>query len=159
MLNEILRRIEEHERRTANMIRVGKVIKVDAAKGLVKLKVGDLETAWLPWTESAGGTSTWSPPTVGQQMMLVSPSGEPGQGWASPAGFSSDNPAPSGDGDARVQKHGGVTMTTKGGKLIIDAAEVQINGGSLKHNAKNVGDTHIHSGIVRGGAETDPPSN
>lgn len=29
----------------------------------------------------------------------------------------------------------------------------------LKHNGKNIGDTHVHGGIVPGGSNTDVPSN
>nr|DAO38005.1 MAG TPA: puncturing protein [Caudoviricetes sp.] len=34
---------------------------------------------------------------------------------------------------------------------------VDIEGERLKHNDRNVGSTHVHSGIERGGADTDPP--
>ncbi len=63
------------------MMRYVTVAEVDAAKGLVKLKDDGedpdqtLETDWVPWMEQAGQTKTWTPPSVGQPMMLFSPSG------------------------------------------------------------------------------------
>lgn len=39
------------------------------------------------------------------------------------------------------------------------AAGVDITGGYLKVNGVRVDDTHTHGGIVRGGAQTDPPAS
>ncbi|WP_249384051.1 phage baseplate assembly protein V [Chitinivorax sp. B] len=45
------------------------------------MQSGGLHSTWLPWlTLRAGTTRTWSPPTVGEQCLLLSPNGEPAAG-------------------------------------------------------------------------------
>ena len=135
MLSGILNRIEELERRMANTVRLGRVIKVDAARGLVKLKVAELETGWVPWTAQAGEINVFAPPSVGQQMMLVSPSGEPGQGWAAPAGFSNQFAQPHDKGGEMKITHGAVVVFTDGSVIrvkadhaVIEADKVDLGG-------------------------------
>ncbi len=68
-------------RRLDNLIRLGTVAEVDHARARCRVKTGGLLTAWLPWgTRRAGDTRTWCPPTVGEQVLVLSPSGEPGAG-------------------------------------------------------------------------------
>lgn len=70
----------ELSRRVANMIMVGAVEEADYDNARVKIRMGDIVTAWLPWiTSRAGGNRTWHAPEVGEQMLLVSPSGNPAQ--------------------------------------------------------------------------------
>lgn len=49
-----------------------------------------------------------------------------------------------------------VTIET-GGDLKLKAANVAIESSTLKHNGKNIGDTHVHGGILPGGSDTDGP--
>ncbi|SPR99550.1 Bacteriophage P2 Baseplate assembly protein GPV [Cupriavidus taiwanensis] len=43
----------------------------------MRVKAGGMTTDWLPWLERrAGATRTWNPPTVGEQVVLLCPSGE-----------------------------------------------------------------------------------
>lgn len=82
-------------RRVANMIRTGRVAEVDHAGPRVRVQSGDLLTEWLPWqTRRAGNTRTWDPPTVGEQVMILSPSGEPAAGVVMPALYCQDHSAP-----------------------------------------------------------------
>lgn len=82
-------------RRVANMIRTGRIAAVDHAGTRVRVQSGDLLTEWLPWqTRRAGSTRTWDPPTVGEQVMILSPSGEPAAGMVIPSMYCQDNPAP-----------------------------------------------------------------
>ncbi len=37
--------------------------------------------------------------------------------------------------------------------------KVNISGGHVKHNGKNIGDTHVHGGVTPGGGESGPPAN
>lgn len=41
----------------------------------------------------------------------------------------------------------------------LNGQAIKNTGGSLTHNGKNVGDTHVHGGIVPGGSNTDVPAN
>lgn len=58
-------------------------------------------------------------------------------------------------GTLQVESAGDVTVTAP--NVTINAA-VAINGPSLTHNGTNVGDSHVHGGILPGPAETMPPS-
>jgi phage baseplate assembly protein V len=131
MFDEILHRLTELERRVANTVRPGKVVKVDPAKGLVKLKVAELETGWLPWMTQAGDINAYIPPAVGQQMLLISPSGEPGQGWAAPGGFSNQFTQPHDQGGQMKITHGSVIIFTDGQKIHVTADHAVIEAGKV----------------------------
>ncbi len=80
-----------------NLVRFGTIAEVDEAKNRVRVKSGELLTAWLPPIAlRAGADRTWNPPTVGEQVVLVSPSGQLAQGVVFTGLFSDDNP-PNGD--------------------------------------------------------------
>lgn len=69
--------LEEIARLLHNLIRVGTVIDVDYDAPAVRVSDGGLETNWLRWLEPrAGQTADWDPPTVGEQVVLLSPGGE-----------------------------------------------------------------------------------
>ncbi len=126
MLDEIIHRIEELERRLANVARMGRVVEVDAGRGLVRLQVAGLTTDWLPWTTQAGEINVFIPPSVGQQMMLVSPSGEPGQGWAVPAGFSNQFAQPHDQPGEMKMTHGAVSVFSDGDQLKVAATQCKV---------------------------------
>lgn len=46
-----------------------------------------------------------------------------------------------------------------GGSVTIKAGSVLIESDSLTHNGVNVGDTHVHGGVLPGPADTSTPSN
>lgn len=93
-------------RRVANMIRTGRIAAVDHAGPRVRVQSGDLLTEWLPWqTRRAGNTRTWDPPTVGEQVMVLSPSGEPAAGMVIPALYCQDHPAPDNSPDTHVTEY------------------------------------------------------
>lgn len=71
----------ELSRRLENILRIGTIHAVDHAAVRVQVKSGELITQWLPWIEQrAGETTTWNPPTIGEQAIVFSPSGEPAGG-------------------------------------------------------------------------------
>lgn len=131
---DLLRRIPEIERRVRNMMRYVTVAEVDAAKGLVKLKddgedpAQTLETDWVPWMEQAGQTKTWTPPSVGQPMMLFSPSGNIADAIALAGRFSNQNAQPSQKGDENMVTIGGTTITTSGNKVHIKTGTIVLEG-------------------------------
>lgn len=88
--------LAELSRRLENLIRIGTVLEVDHDAVRCRVKSGKLETEWLRWhTPRAGATLTWDPPTVGEQAMVLSPSGELANGLVF-YGFNCDaHPAPS----------------------------------------------------------------
>lgn len=91
-------------RRLESMIRLGTIADVDHAKARVRVKSGGLTTTWLPWLNlRAGTTRDWDPPTIDEQCVLLSPSGEPTTGFALVGLFSDAHPAPSTSPDEHVR--------------------------------------------------------
>lgn len=86
-----------------NVIRIGTVSAVDHATALCRVDSGELESDWLPWVERrAGHTRTWDPPTIGEQVILLSPSGEPAGGVALRGLYRDVHPAPSASASEHV---------------------------------------------------------
>lgn len=87
-INDLIRRIE-------NIVRAGTVAAVDLAASRCRVESGGLTTTWLCWYAiRSGAVRRWSPPTVGEQCIVLSPGGETVGGMVI-YGFSSDaNPAP-----------------------------------------------------------------
>ncbi|MGD7095897.1 phage baseplate assembly protein V [Ralstonia pseudosolanacearum] len=61
-----------------NLIRLGTVAEVrHSTPPVVRVRTGGLTTTWRPWVEQrAGKTRTWNPPTKGEQVLLLCPSGD-----------------------------------------------------------------------------------
>lgn len=154
VISQLANRMEELERRQANLMRPGVVTEVDLEHALVKVKAGNLPSAWLPWMELAGSIKSWGPPAVGQQVHLFSPSGEPGQGWVLPGGFSDTNPQ--GHNKAGEYKLSASRIILAADEIILDG-KVHVTGDELTHRDKNVGDNHKHMGVIPGGGITDVP--
>jgi len=77
-----------------NLIRFGTIAAVQMQPPRVQVKTGTLTTAWLPWvTLRAGADREWNPPTVNEQVLLFSPSGQLGNGVALTGLFSDQIPA------------------------------------------------------------------
>lgn len=154
--------LPEISRRLQNAIRIGTVMEVDYSKARVRVKTGDLESNWLPWvTGSTKGKRVWTPPKVGEQVLMLSPGGDSAQAVVMP-GIFADNQAPNGNNgdvdrttydDGTVVEYDQATKTLKatlaaGGKADITApggvtitGNVQINGALLvTGNAESLGD-------------------
>lgn len=68
-------------RRLDNLVRLGRIAAVDHDAARCRVQTGGNLTGWLPWlAQRAGTTRTWCPPTVGEQVIILSPSGEPAGG-------------------------------------------------------------------------------
>ena len=90
-------------RRLDNLIRLGTIAAVDHARALCRVQSGGLLTDWLPWAERrAGNTRTWTPPTVGEQVLLLCPSGEPGAGIVLTGIYTNAHDQPSASADEHV---------------------------------------------------------
>ncbi|WP_436568029.1 phage baseplate assembly protein V [Janthinobacterium sp. HLX7-2] len=77
-----------------NLIRLGTIAEVKGAKARVQLGP-TLTTEWLNWaTPRAGSARTWSAPTVGEQVMVLSPGGDLTRGIILPALYSKAFDAP-----------------------------------------------------------------
>ncbi|MEX5559115.1 phage baseplate assembly protein V [Pseudomonas rhodesiae] len=77
-----------------NLIRFGVIAAVQMEPPRVQVTTGTLTTAWLPWLALRAGTDReWDPPTLGEQVMLFSPSGQLANGIAVTGVFSDHIPA------------------------------------------------------------------
>jgi phage baseplate assembly protein gpV len=164
---ELERKVAEHDRRLRNHRRTGTVSEVDLKKGLARVKIGDGEkgpylSGWLPWKEiAAGGIRSHIPPTEGQQVDVVSESGDLTDAVIDFSTPSDANPRPH-DGPEAVITKGGTRVTLGEGTVEIVAdvtvrGALAIEGPSVTHNGRNIGDSHVHGGVFPGGADTSTP--
>lgn len=87
--------ISELNRKLANIIRVGLVKEIDYEKARVRVKVGEFLTDYLPWiTYRAGEEKSWSPPSIDEQVIVLSPGGELSLGVVLPAVYQEKYPPP-----------------------------------------------------------------
>lgn len=89
-----------------NLIRIGTIIEVDHERALCRVQMGDIESNWLGFMSTrAGNTQTWSPPTAGEQVLVLSPSGETGNGIVMTGIYSDAHAAPSNNPDEHVTQY------------------------------------------------------
>lgn len=86
--------IAQLNRLLENLVRLGTIAEVDHQAARVKVQSGRLFTGWLPWVAPrAGADREWHPPTVDEQVVLLSPSGQTANGVVLVGLFSDDHPA------------------------------------------------------------------
>lgn len=169
-----MRTSEDTETDPDNLIRLGTIASVDlaAARCVVELADG-VESGPVRWTESRmGGTRVWSPPSIGEQVILLCPAGEIGagvvlRGLISEAFAAPDNRAIDliefSDGaifsyDAAAHALS-ITLPAGGTASIIGDVNVT---GTLTATVDVVGGGkslkgHKHGGVQAGGAQTGTP--
>ena len=58
-------------------VRLARVVAVDLTAGTVQVATGDVQSAAIPFsTGRQGATRIWSPPSVGEQVVLLCPGGD-----------------------------------------------------------------------------------
>lgn len=85
-----------------NMVRIGQVFAIDLQQtpARVRVQCGSLQTDWLPWTVARAGTfNGWLPPSVGETVVMLSPSGDPAGAIVIASLASQTHPAPEQSGD------------------------------------------------------------
>lgn len=97
--------IAEISRLLANLIKQGTIAESDPAAGRVRVLHGGLTTDWLPYfVPAAGGVSVHRPPSVGENCIVLSPSGEPANGVVLCGMASSQFPQPGQTADETIVK-------------------------------------------------------
>jgi phage baseplate assembly protein V len=105
-------------RALSNLIRYGTVDSVDHATKRAILRVGGLLTKPLPWLAArAGNVAIWSPPSTGEQVMVLAPNGDLGAAAFIAGIFSDAAPAP-----ASASADNVVILTDDGAEIIYDRA-------------------------------------
>ncbi|TCP13769.1 phage baseplate assembly protein V [Crenobacter luteus] len=98
-LADLIRRIE-------SLIRYGTIAEVQMTPPRVRVQSGGLTSDWRPWfAPRAGTTIEWDPPTIGEQCMLFSPSGDPATAVVLVGLFSDAHPAPSSSPDEHLRTY------------------------------------------------------
>lgn len=79
----------EHDRMIAALVIPCRVVAVDLAAAMVRVSDGgDWTSAWVRWhSQAAGKARHWRAPSLGEQGVLFSPSGNPAQGTFVPGLF------------------------------------------------------------------------
>lgn len=186
---------EDIPARVGELIRLGTVAEVDLAAARCRVAYGDPDddgdeatSPWIPWLmPRSGQTRVWSPPSEGEQVLLLVPDGQIGNAVALP-GITRDDFPPAGssatgviefaDG-ARIsydpEGHALVAELPAGGTAEISApggiilrGDVTIEGAlSVSETVTAEGDVtgqgvslknHTHGGVQGGGGNTAPPN-
>lgn len=156
IIADLFHRVEDLERRYQSHRRTGTVHEVDAAKGLARVKLGeDHKTGrpylspWMPWTMPAMGAAKVNiPPSVGQQVELVSETGDLTDGVINASLRSNDNPQPDAQPGEGVITSGSTRIFFDGNTVRITAATIVLDGtvhlggdgGKLVHRKDDVDD-------------------
>jgi phage baseplate assembly protein V len=176
------------QRLIGDLLREGVVVSVDHAAATARVQFADdLTTGDIPWLASrAGSTRTWSPPAIGEQVMVVAPEADTSRSVIIGSLSSDAHPHPANDEStlteyedgARIgydpKSHALTAILPAGATLRIDAdggflfkGDLTVDG-DIKSNGTITADTnvvgagkslktHTHTGVQAGAAFTGPP--
>lgn len=95
-------RAKQLHRMLANFVRIGTIEAVDYAAARARVRIGTFMTDWLPWlTGRAGPDRAWVPLEAGEQVAVLSPSGNPELGIIIGSLYQTAHPANGDRGDLR----------------------------------------------------------
>ena len=178
----------DNQRLIGDLIREGVVVSVDHATGTARVEFADeLTTGDVPWLASrAGATRTWSPPAVGEQVVVLSPEADTNRGIIIGSLASDAHPHPANDqstlseyADGAVigydpESHALTAILPSGATVRIDAdggmslkGDLTVDGdikstGTVTASTDIVGagkslKDHVHLGVQAGGALSGKP--
>lgn len=156
-------------------VRLGTVTDFDAQRCRARVRIaGDGEasvrTGWLPWaTWSAGHLRVWQAPAIGEQCLVLAPSGDMAQAVALPAVFQQQRPgfaAPTNKAEHTLlawDDGGYIRYERDTHRLILHAScVVRIEGDLLVTGDVYAGGVslrkHRHTGVRRGDSTSDGPT-
>lgn len=129
----------EHLRQLTNLATYGTVLEVDPTQAQMRLQIGENQTDWTPIPAMAAGSiKVWRCPTVGEQFLVIAPSGDLSNAQATLSLYSNQYPAPSLDPNVlhvelspqhfiSINTQTGA-ITVKATSLDLDVEEVNISG-------------------------------
>lgn len=178
----------DNQRLIGDLAREGVVVSVDHAAGTARVQFADeLTTGDIPWLASrAGSIRTWSPPAIGEQVMVLAPEADTARGVIIGSLSSDAYPHPASDESvvteyedgARIgydpTSHALTAVLPAGATVRIDAdgglslkGDVTIDGditstGTVTARTDVVGGgkslkDHVHLGVQAGGALSGKP--
>lgn len=175
-IRTLKKQINELSSRLARSHMTGKVVEVENNKIRLELLPPEGGKKFLsPWVrvqeeggDGKGGYSSYTQAVVGQNMRLMSPSGEISEeSLAIQDGPTDDNPSP-GEGLKKVMKHGDATFTIADGAITISvgghtakfsSAGLTLTGGRIEHEGLNIGSDHTHKDVTPGPSNTGVPNS
>jgi len=87
--------LAELDRKAEQAVRIGRVAALDAGAARVRVAIGELTTAWLPWLAArAGADRAWSAPEPGEQVVVLTPAGRGEQAVVLAGLYAEAHPAP-----------------------------------------------------------------
>lgn len=162
-----------------NLIQIGTITAVDTEnRALVRVQIHERVTDWFPYKMLANShIKTWTPPHVGEQVIVLSPYGEGDDGVVLGSIFNKDQKEPTAANDhtSVVEFSDGtiITYDTTAKALTINAigsvAITAPSGASITGNVTVIGNltvsgtitdekgslsAHIHSGVMSGPSNT-----
>ncbi len=148
----------ENDRRIGNIAQMGIVEEVRYSNPpKARVRIGELLTGWVRMgTRRAGDAHESWGYSVGEEVLVVSTSGEFRNGAIVCALANGKNPADAADGVFKTVYPGGVVITISGGNVDITApGNVTVNGDVIADGISLT--THVHGGITPGPADTGGP--
>lgn len=89
---------QDPQQQIGDAIQYGVIASVDHGNATCTVTLGDLTTGDLPWVaQRAGGVRCWSPPSDGEQCVVLAPEGDIENGFVVLGLYSDANPPPSND--------------------------------------------------------------
>ena len=171
------------EQQIGEAIQYGVIASVDHANATCTVELGDLVTGELPWVaQRAGGSRFWSPPTAGEQCIVLCPEGDVENGLVVLGLYSDACPPPSNDPDVThlelpdgaviIYNHASHALAVtlpEGGTATMDApGGVTINGDVTINGSVTASDdvtgggislmNHKPGGVQGGGSQTGAPA-
>ncbi|WP_169576935.1 phage baseplate assembly protein V [Sediminimonas qiaohouensis] len=176
IIAHLSREVGELKRRERGRSRTGKIVDVDEASGLYRVRLREesadgpaFDSPWLPVEALASGAlKIQGEPVMGQTVTINSPSGELTDGVIALSSFNDSDPRPHNKGgelkvsvgDTSILATGGnLTLSSNGSGIVIDGSGVAISGAGVTHNGTDIGDTHTHTDTAGTGAGTTSPPN
>lgn len=165
--------IADLRRRMDTMFRHGPVKEVDTETQRARIAMGkgvdgqEQLSPWIPYAQQAGALKIHTAPSVGQNMTMLAPNGDPEQALLMPFTWNQGNPSPSSSaaenvltfGDVKlVVTESSVVVTIGGFSVTLTAGGLDALGGLIKHDEKNIGSTHTHGGVRSGAESTSVPN-
>lgn len=138
--------LSEQQRRLNNLATIGTVFAVRPDDQTMRLDVGDNQTDWLPIPAIfAGQVSVWRCPSIGEQFLLISPSGELANAIPVLSLYSNQHPSPSSDpNEIRVRYNDSdfLSIKTADSQLILKINDVifDVENTSFSGNVDIAGD-------------------
>lgn len=148
----------QNDRRIANIAQIGVVEQVNYNNPpKARVRIGELLTGWVRMgTPRAGDAHQSWGYSIGEEVLVISTSGNFRNGVITCAIANGQNPAQAGEGLYRAVFPGGVEITIQDGAINITApGNITVNGDVIADDISLK--THVHGGITKGPDDTGDP--